>query len=199
MIFILCLLLSWFEVQIQHLPFLKTVCLKESFIIVTGSPAQAFQEYFPHIFTYSFIWLQIELPSLSRKSLMTPSHIQPPQSGSPKAESGLPGHRLTACHCGPNVILPSCCAFCFMTGACLITRSHSRNRHLPGNKKLLDATCLGHGHILLPSISHMCFCLYSFILRLKRGLSPILHKGSWWIKKLTEDQRMAKPCQNLIW
>lgn len=82
----------------------------------------------------------------------------------PPQKAGLPGHHLTACHCGPNVILPSCCcAFCFMTGARFITPSHSRNRSLPGNKKLLDATCLGQGHIPLPRITlYVSACILSF-------------------------------------
>lgn len=44
----------------------------------------------------------------------------------------------------------------------------------PDNKKWLDATCWGQGHILLSRITPICFLLHSCILWLTRGLSPTL-------------------------
>ena len=39
-------------------------------------------------------------------------------------------------------------------------------------QKLVDATCLGQGHLLLPKITHVCLCLDTFVLLLERRPPP---------------------------
>lgn len=118
----------------------------------------------PYINILVHLASNIIAPSLQEAVNYTISHPTFPVWLPPPWRAGLPGHGLPACRCGPNVILPSrCCASGFMTGACVIALGHSRDGSLPGNKKLLDATCLGQARVLLPRITYICFCLCSLI------------------------------------
>lgn len=64
---------------------------------------------------------------------------------------------------------------------------------LPGNNKLLDATCLGQPGPPSAPKHHSSMHPPAFILLLERGPSSTLPQ-----RTSTEDQRRSKPCQSLI-
>lgn len=154
----------------------------------------------PHIVTYSFIWLRVSLLSCSRKPFRhhlasNPRHLAPP----PQSGTSWASHCLWLQVTGQTRFSLAACAFCLRRD-CLaaLSRSRNRSRSLPGNKELLAVTCSGQGHVLLPRITRTRCGLYSFSLSLKTGLSPTRTQRTPCIKEVAEDQRMAKPCQNLM-
>ena len=178
-------------VQIHHSPFQK-VCLKESFTTVTRGCVSILGA--PSLYINTGVHLVLNLIALSFQKALSDTISHPAfTSGPATSESRIPGHCLPAvvAKCdSPQLLL---CVLLYDRGL----PDHSepfRAQSLPGNKKLLDATCWDQGHLLVPRITSLRVRRCAFLLVLRRGPSPHLHKGSPRIKKLTENQRTAKPC-----